>query len=79
MKSKEGELVILTFEFKEQASYKSPTGWLKLTEEKCNEIVGNYLIREHEDMSSTFESRGKLRLNRVMNAIGFEYPNYKKL
>jgi hypothetical protein len=37
----------------------------------------NYLTREHEVMSSIFKSRGKLRLNRVMDAIGFEYPDYE--
>jgi hypothetical protein len=46
-------------------------------EDKCNEICGNYLTREHEDMSSIFGSRGKLHLNKVMNAIGFEYIDYK--
>ena len=55
--SNEDELVTLAFEFKEQASYKVPfSGWLKLIEERCNEIVGNYLVREHEDMSSTFKN-----------------------
>lgn len=27
-------------------------------------------------MSSTFRSQGKLRLNRVMDVIGFKYPDY---
>jgi hypothetical protein len=77
VKTKEDGLVTLAFEYKEQASYKAPSvGWLKLIEERCNEIVENYLVREHEDMSSTFKSRGKLKINRVMNAIGFEYPDY---
>jgi hypothetical protein len=77
VKSKEGELVTLAFEFKEQALYKSPSaGWMRLIEEKCNKIIGNYLMREHEDMSSTFKNRGKLRLNRVMKSIGFEYTDY---
>jgi hypothetical protein len=77
MKSKDEQLVTLAFVFKEQSSYKAHSiRWLRLIEEKCNEIYGNYLTREHEDMSSVFESRRKLRLNRVMNAIGFEYPDY---
>jgi hypothetical protein len=33
-------------------------------------------VREHKDMTSTYKNRGKLRINRVMNVIGFEYPNY---
>jgi hypothetical protein len=78
VKSKDGELVTLAFDFKEQSSYKAPSvGWLRLIEEKCNEICGNYLVREHEDMHSIFGGRGKLRLNRVMNATGFEYPDYE--
>jgi hypothetical protein len=78
VKSKDEELVTLAFGFKEQSSYKAPLArWLRLIEEKYNEIYGNYLTREHEDMSSVFRSRGKLRLNRVMNAIGFEYLDYE--
>jgi hypothetical protein len=48
-----------------------------MIEEKCNEIRGNYLTIEHKDMYSIFGSRGKLQLNKVMNAIGFEYPDYE--
>lgn len=55
VKHKDGELVTLAFEFREQSPYKAPSeGWLKLIEMKCNEICGNYLTREHEDMSTTF-------------------------
>jgi hypothetical protein len=42
----------------------------KAYREDCNEIARNYLTKEHEAMTSTFGDRGKLRLNRVMNAIG---------
>jgi hypothetical protein len=78
VKSKDGELITLDFTFKEQSSHKAPSaGWLQMIEEKCNKICGNYLTREHEDMTSIFGGRGKLRLNRVMNALGFEYPDYK--
>lgn len=57
VKSKDGELITLAFDFKEQSSYKTPSaGWLRLIEEKCNEICRNYLTREHEDMLSIFES-----------------------
>jgi hypothetical protein len=67
----------ISIKFKEQSSYKSTSiGWLRLIQEKCNEITGNYLVREHKHMSSTFRSQGKLRLNRVMDAIGFKYPDY---
>jgi hypothetical protein len=45
-----------------------------LIETKCNEIAGNYLIKEDESMTTAFGTRRKRRLNMVMNAIGFEYP-----
>jgi hypothetical protein len=78
VKSKDKGLVTLTFGFKEQSSYKAPLAeWLRFVGENCIEICGNYLTREHEDMSSIFRSRGKLQLNRVMNVIGFEYPDYE--
>jgi hypothetical protein len=63
--------------FKIQSSYKAPSAeWLRLIEENYNEICGNYLTREHEDMRTIFASRGKLWVNMVMDAIGFEYPDY---
>jgi hypothetical protein len=44
-------LITLAFDFKDQSTYKTPSaGWLKFVEEKCNEMCGNYLPREHEDM-----------------------------
>jgi hypothetical protein len=47
IKSKEGELVTLAFEFKEQASFKATSlGWLMLIETKCNEIAGNFSLRK---------------------------------
>jgi tRNA threonylcarbamoyladenosine modification (KEOPS) complex Pcc1 subunit len=77
VKTKDGERVTLAFGFKDQSLYKAPSaGWLRLIE-KCNEICENYLTREHEDMSSVFGSWEKLRLNRVVNAIWFEYPDYE--
>jgi hypothetical protein len=53
VKSKGEELVTLAFDIKGQSSYKAPSAvWLKLIEEKCNKICGNYLVREHEDIKS---------------------------
>jgi hypothetical protein len=79
VKSRDEELVALAFDFEEQTSYKAPsTGWLRLIEKKCNEIRGNYLTREHEDLSSIFGSQGKLRLNRVMNAVNSETGEKEK-
>jgi hypothetical protein len=78
VKSKDGGLVTLAFDFKEQSSYKAPSaGWLGLIEEKYNEICRNYLTMEHKDMPSIFGSWGKLWLNRVTNTIEFECPHYE--
>jgi hypothetical protein len=58
VRSKEEELVTLAFEFKQKASFKAPSlGWLQLIEKNCNEIVGNYLTKEHRAMTSTFGDR----------------------
>jgi hypothetical protein len=52
---------------------------LSFIESRRNEIVGNYLIKEDEAMTSAFRAQGKRRLNRVMDALGFKYPDYSKL
>jgi hypothetical protein len=45
----------------------------------CNEILGNYTKKEDQLMNATFGTRPKRRLNRVMDAINFEYPDYERL
>jgi hypothetical protein len=45
----------------------------------CNEILGNYSKKEDQLMTAAFDTHPKRRLNRVMDAIGFEYPNYERL
>jgi hypothetical protein len=45
----------------------------------CNEILGNYSKKEDQLMTAAFGTRPKRRLNRVMDAIGFEYPDYELL
>jgi hypothetical protein len=45
----------------------------------CNEILGNYTKREDQLMTLTFGARPKRRLNRVMDALNFEYPVYDRL
>jgi hypothetical protein len=43
------------------------------------EILGNYSKKEDQLMTAAFGTRPKRRLNRVLEAIGFEYPNYGRL
>jgi hypothetical protein len=45
----------------------------------CNEILGNYSKKEDQLMTATFVTRPKRRLNRVMDALNFEYPDYERL
>jgi hypothetical protein len=45
----------------------------------CNEILGNYTKKEDQLMVAAFGTRPKQRLNRVMDALNFEYPDYERL
>jgi hypothetical protein len=50
-----------------------------MIETMCNEILGNYTRKEDQLMNDAFDTRPKRRLNRVMDALNFEYPDYKRL
>jgi hypothetical protein len=50
-----------------------------MIETMCNEILGNYTKKEDQLLTTAFATRKKQRLNRVMNAIVFEYPDYEIL
>jgi hypothetical protein len=74
------ELVRLPYRFKFQKSFGKPCAeWLELIETMCNEIIGNYTKKEDQLMTAAFGTREKLRLNRVMDALNFEYPDYERL
>jgi hypothetical protein len=45
----------------------------------CNEILGNYTNKEDQLMTAAFGTRPKWRLNRVMDALNIDYPDYEKL
>jgi hypothetical protein len=45
----------------------------------CNEILGNYTRKEDQLLTAAFGARPKRRLNRVMDALNFEYPDYQRL
>jgi hypothetical protein len=45
----------------------------------CNEILGKYTKKEDPLMTAAFGTREKRRLNRVMDALNFEYPDYDML
>jgi hypothetical protein len=79
-KKKKGELVRLPYHFKFKKLFKVPCQeWLDTIEVMCNEILGNYSKKEDQLMTAAFGTRLKRRLNRVMDALGFEYPDYERL
>jgi hypothetical protein len=79
-KKKEGELVRLPYHYKFKRHFKVPCQeWLDTIEVMCNEILGNYSKKEDQLMTAAFGTRPKRRLNRVMDAIDFEYPDYERL
>ena len=77
---KEGDLVRLPYHFKFKKYFKKPCQeWLDTVEVMCNEILGNYSKKEDQLMTAAFGTRPKRRLNRVLDALGFEYPDYAQL
>jgi hypothetical protein len=50
-----------------------------MIETMCSEILGDYTKKEDQLMTAAFGTRPKRRLNRVMDALNFEYPDYKRL
>jgi hypothetical protein len=77
---KKGELIQLPYHYKFKKYFKVPCQeWLDMIEVMCNEILGNYSKKEDQLMTAAFGTRPKRRLNRVMNALDFEYPDYERL
>jgi hypothetical protein len=77
---KKHELVRLPYRFKFEKEFKKPCQeWLEMIETMCNEILGNYTKKEDQLMTAGFGTRPKRRLNRVMDALIFEYPDYERL
>jgi hypothetical protein len=77
---KKGELVRLPYYYKFKKYFKTPCQeWLETIELMCNEILGNYSKKEDQLLTAAFGTRPKRRLNRVLDALGFEYPDYENL
>jgi hypothetical protein len=75
-----GELVRLPYYYKFKKHFKVPCQeWLDTIEVMCNEILGNYSKKEDQLMTAAFGTRPKRRLNQVMDALNFEYPDYERL
>jgi hypothetical protein len=77
---KKHELVRLAYRFKFEKQFKKHCKeWLDMIETMCNEIHGNYTKKKDQLMTAAFGTRSKRRLNRVMDALKFEYPDYERL
>jgi hypothetical protein len=75
--SSEGGLVRLKYTFRFREKFDEPNDdWLKCIEATSDELLGAYSKAEDNALSAAFGSRGKKRLNRVFDAIGFVYPDY---
>jgi hypothetical protein len=77
-KTSEGELVRLKYTFRYGDKFDEPNDdWLKCIEATSDELLGLYSKAEDNALSAAFGSRKKKRLNRVFDAIGFMYPDYR--
>jgi hypothetical protein len=75
--SSEGGLVRLKYTFRYIEKFdKLNDDWLKCIEATSDKLLGTYTRTEDDALSSAFGGRGKKRLNRVFDAIGFIYPEY---
>jgi hypothetical protein len=74
----EGELVRLKYTFRYGDKFDEPNDdWLKCIEATSDELLGPYSKAEYNALSAAFRSQKKKRLNRVFDAIGFMYPDYR--
>jgi hypothetical protein len=65
-----------TFRFGDQF-IKPDDDWLKCIEATSDELLGPYSKAEDNALFAAFGSQKKKRLNRVFDAIGFMYPDYR--
>jgi hypothetical protein len=76
--SSEGGLVRLKYNFRFREKFDEPKDdWLKCIEATSDELLGAYSKAKDNALSTAFGGRGKKRLNRVFDAIGFVYPDYR--
>jgi hypothetical protein len=75
--STEGGLVRLKYTFRFRDRFDEPNDdWLKSIEAISGELLGAYSRAEDDALAAAFRGRGKKRLNKVFDAIGFVYPDY---
>jgi lipopolysaccharide assembly outer membrane protein LptD (OstA) len=75
--SSQGGLVYLKYKFRYRNQFDEPKyDWLDAIEATSDELLGAYSRAEDDAMTAAFGGRGKKRLNRVFEVIGFVYPGY---
>jgi hypothetical protein len=75
--SSEGGLVYLKYTYRYTNQFGEPDDeWLEAIEATSEELLGAYSNAEDKAMDTAFGARGKRRLNRVFDVIGFVYPSY---
>jgi hypothetical protein len=75
--SSQGGLVYLKYTFRYRGEFDEPNDeWLSSIKATSDELLGAYTRAEDDAMTLAFEGRGKKRLNRVFDVIGFVYPDY---
>jgi hypothetical protein len=73
--SQDGLVYLYTFRYKNQ--FDEPNDdCLDCFEATSDELLGAYTRAEDDAMTVAFGGRGKKRLNRVFDVIGFVYPDY---
>jgi hypothetical protein len=74
----EGGLVRLKYTFRFVDQFVEPDDdWLESVKATSDELLGGYSKTEDNALSVAFGGRKKKRLNRVFDAIGFVYPDYR--
>jgi hypothetical protein len=78
--SSQGGLVYLKYTFRYRDQFDEPSDdWLTCVEATSDELLGVYTRAKDYAMTLAFRGRGKKRLNRVFDIIGFMYPDYTYL
>jgi hypothetical protein len=75
--SSQGGLVYLKYTFRYIGKFDEPNDeLLSSIEATSDELLGAYTRAKDDALTSAFGGRGKKRLNRVFDVIGFIYPDY---